>query len=307
MDNSRNNISKYAPDTDSSAYIFAEKPGSMDFGGLFSHRFSNISLLYSSTSGPTEIHTATRYGKRFILKGLKEEYRTDPLRALAMAKEFEIGMSLEHPNIRRTVGLENVDGLGTVIILEYIDGESLHELLHAGELKASDARYIVAQIADALTYLHSKQVMHRDLKPSNILISHQGGMVKMIDFNLSDTDSFVVLKNPAGTKNYMAPEQQHADSKPTPMADIYSLGVIIDRLAAATGDSKLALMAKQCMNPEPDKRPKAVSLVNLPAQRLSFWQMLSNLLESPLLTWIMLAICIVLTAVVIYSLINRPL
>ncbi|MDE6633020.1 MAG: protein kinase, partial [Muribaculaceae bacterium] len=193
-------------DNDSDSSIHAdEESARLDFAGIFSNKFSNISLLYNSSNGATEIHTATRYGKRFALKGLKKDRLDDPISNMCLAKEFEIGISLDHPNIRRTLGLENVDTLGKRIVLEYIDGIRLSEMISEKSISPEKAGAMALQMADAVRYLHGKQIFHRDLKPDNILVSHQGGNVKIIDFNLSDRDDYVILKHPAGSKRYMAP------------------------------------------------------------------------------------------------------
>ena len=150
---------------DTSAYLDDGVAGAqLDFGGLFSSRFTNVMPLYSSPNGATEIYTATRYGKRFVLKGLKEQYRDDPIYNLALAKEFDIGISLDHPNIRRTLGLETVEGIGRVIVLEYVDGTPLDTLLASGVMSVADGRSIASQTADALGYVHAKQVYHLSLK-----------------------------------------------------------------------------------------------------------------------------------------------
>ena len=121
--------------SESSSYLGnIDADSQVDFSGLFSRQFSNVSPLYSSNHGPAEIYTATRYGKRYVLKGLKEQFRNDPIYELAFAKEFEIGISLEHPNIRRTISLENVEGVGKVIVLEYVDGCSLETLISNRDL-----------------------------------------------------------------------------------------------------------------------------------------------------------------------------
>lgn len=290
---------------ESSSYLGnIEADSQLDFSGLFSRQFSNILPLYSSNHGPAEIYTATRYGKRFVLKGLKEQFRDDPIYVLALAKEFEIGISLEHPNIRRTLSLETVDEIGKAIVLEYVDGCSLEALLSDSELTVHQARHIVEQTADAMAYLHSKQIFHRDLKPSNILISHHGNVVKIIDFNLSDSDEFIVLKNPAGSRKYMAPEQLNPDAKPSAAADIYSLGIIMGELAAATGDQSLANVAAKCANQKPVKRPQALSQIKLPSSQPSAMQTVSNFLSSKTLTYIMLSICFLLSAVIVYMLIK---
>lgn len=291
-------------DNDSSDYLLDEETSQMDFGGLFSRQFSNIVPIYTSHTGPCELFSATRYGKRFTLKGLKKEYRNDPINNLALAKEFEIGIMLDHPNIRRTIGLEDVEGIGKVIVMEYVDGCSLTSLLESGHLSVADGRSIIGQVRDALAYIHSKQVYHRDLKPSNILVSHQGSAVKIIDFNLSDSESYVVLKNPAGSRKYMAPELLKPGAQPSAAADIYSLGVIMDEVSCATCDDLLSEAAKRCLKADPDKRPQAMSLIKLPSPQNSFAESLSSLLSSKALTWILIAICVALSALIVFSLLN---
>lgn len=282
---------------DSSAYLLHEGDNAtLDFASLFSPQFANIVPLYSSPSGATELFSATRYGKRFILKGLKKEYRDDPIHSIALAKEFEIGMLLDHPNIRRTVGFESVEGYGNMLVLEYVDGRSLESLIHSRTLTLQSARSIARQIASALEYIHRKQVFHRDLKPSNILVSTNGDMVKLIDFNLSDSDTFIVLKNPAGTRKYIAPEQLEPGARPSVAADIYSFGILLDEIAETVSDGQLSQAAAQCINPDPEKRPQSISMIEIPTPQLS----LSNILSSKTLTYLLVCICTVLAAYVIY-------
>ena len=298
------NIVPDTTDNDDSSGYPDVADSQLDFGGLFSSKFTNIMPIKSSHAGPAEIYTATRYGKRFVLKGLKEQYRNDPIYTLAMAKEFEIGLMLEHPNIRRTLSLETVEGLGKVIVLEYIDGCSLDELLEKGSLTVSSARYIAGQIADALGYIHSKQIYHRDLKPSNILVLHNENVVKLIDFNLSDSDQFIILKNPAGSKKYMAPELMNPEAKPTAVADIYSMGVVVGELASAVSDDLLAQAAEKCVNPDPNRRPQSISLIKLPASNPSLRETIYNFMASKTLTYVLSGICLLLTALIFYLKLN---
>ncbi len=272
----------------------------LDFNGLFSYPFTNVRLLCSTPGGVAELYTATRYGRRYILKGLKSEYRNDPVYALALVKEFEIGIALEHPHIRRTLGLESVEGLGKVIVMEYIDGSTLKELIDSGKLEFLAARDLLAQIAQALDYMHDKQIFHRDLKPSNILVTRGSAAVKIIDFSLSDSDDSIVLKNPAGSMKYMAPELCGMQGAPSPATDIYSLGVIMKEIAAVTGDDDMAYIAKKFMCQNPDKRPKSLSAIKFLSSDNSFGGILSRFLSSKLLTYILVAISIGLTAYVVY-------
>ena len=197
-------------------------------------------------------------GKRYILKCLKKDFLYTPIYQQALTKEFEIGLQLEHPNICRTIGLEQLPELGTTIVMEYIDGDTLKHILDKKTLTKELAHKIASQLMDALAYMHSKQIIHRDLKPSNIMVTHTGQQVKLIDFGLSDSDAFYILKRPAGTTGYIAPEQMQKDAIAEPKTDIYSLGMVIRDMAKATGDNKLKKMAEACTIPNPLLRPDSI-------------------------------------------------
>lgn len=303
-DNNRVPISVEDDDLDSSIHTDEESDG-LDFAGIFSNKFSNVSLLYSSSQGATEIHSATRYGKRFALKGLKKDHIDDPICNMCLAKEFEIGITLDHPNIRRTLGLENVDNLGKRIILEYIDGIRLSDMISEQNITSEKATAIALQIADAVRYLHGKQIFHRDLKPDNILVAHQGGNVKIIDFNLSDRSDYVVLKQPAGSKRYMAPEQSEPDAKPTAEADIYSLGVILSELAKKSDNRSLAHAASICMHPDPAKRIYGLDMIGAYyPEKDEDSKLGKQILASKTLTYILSGICIILSAFITFHYLN---
>ena len=282
-------------DSDSGLYTDHES-ARQDLAGMFSNSFSNISPLYLSAHGATEIHSAMRYGRRFVLKGLRQEHRDDPVFNMCMAKEFEIGITLDHPNIRRTIGLEDIEGLGRRIILEYVDGITLADMLSAGGVTSERALSVARQAADALGYLHRKRICHRDLKPENILIPYQGDTIKIIDFNLSDCDDYIVLKNPAGSKRYMAPELSGPDSAPTPETDCYSLGVILKDLADATGNRRLAHASKLCMDRDPKKRKEGLLILGNGDELMDTESLGNRILSSKSLTYILSAICLLLAA-----------
>ncbi len=286
-------------DSDSGYLQSSEKESDIDLGGLFSNRFANIKPLYESKTGATQLYTATRYGKRFVLKGLKEEYRNDPIFNLAMAKEFEIGIGLEHPNIRRTLSLEKVDGLGQVIVLEYIDGRPLELMLKEKNITARQGHSITRQIAEAIDYLHGHQSLHRDLKPANILVTYQGDIVKLIDLNLADNKEFIILKNPAGSGKYMAPELMAPSAIPTPEADLYSLGVVAGEIAEASGDRVLSLAAEKCRSQDPSKRIEGFKIRKEGSMRKSPNIGLRQFLSSKWLTYLLAAICTALAIFII--------
>ncbi|MDE5874236.1 MAG: serine/threonine protein kinase [Muribaculaceae bacterium] len=225
--------------------------------------FTDPVTLYVSKSGAAQLIAVSRFGKRYLLKCLKEDFRYNPVYRTALLKEFEIGISLDHPNIRRTIGFEEVEGFGPAIVLEYIDGATLQDLLERKEITSRKALSILGQIGSALEYLHNKQVIHRDLKPANVLVTYSGNAVKLIDFNLSDSQVFTVVKMQAGTRNYMAPELFLPGHTANAATDIYSFGAIMKEMAEATSDKRIARLAAECMADDPHKRPASVGEINL--------------------------------------------
>ena len=220
--------------------------------------FGNIKECYVSNSGPTRLFAATRYGKRYMLKCLKEDFLLTPIYQQAIVKEFEIGLQLEHPYICRTFAMERFAGMGYTIVMEQVDGDTLQTLIDEKRLSSELAFRIVSQMMDALDYIHSKQIVHRDIKPANIMVTHMGKNVKIIDFGLSDSDLFGVLKMPAGTYRYLAPEQLLEGAVAEPGADIYSLGMVMEDMAKATGSKKLLRMSRICTVKDASQRPDSI-------------------------------------------------
>lgn len=188
--------------------------------------FSEISIIYQS-----DFHFVAKgikYGRWYVLKGLSPEFQNDAPSVAQLHKEFELLVDLHHPHIRQAVGFEEVEGLGLCIIMDFEEGVSLREwLAHRRSLK--ERIRVALELTDALGYIHSKGIVHRDLKPDNVLISRIGNKVKLIDFGLSDSDSYAILKHPAGTVGYSSPEQKSTDV-PDPRNDFYSFGNLLRHL-----------------------------------------------------------------------------
>ena len=183
---------------------------------LRTDRFTDFSPV--SSNGFSLLVRAKRHGRWWLLKGLKEQYRQDTVYQVLLQKEYEIASQLQHPMIVSVFSLEEVEGLGLCIVMEWIEGLTLKEWLVQGKHSRKQRRHVADMLLEALAYVQSRQTQHRDLKPSNIMLTHDGQHLKLIDFGLSDTDSHAILKADAGTEGYMAPEGA---------SDIYSLGCIL--------------------------------------------------------------------------------
>lgn len=225
--------------------------------------FSNISECYVSKSGYTRMFTAVRYGKRYVLKCLKPDFIYTPVYRQALMKEFEIGLQLDHPNICRTISMEPVGDLGECIVMEYVDGETLETAVKGGKITEEVVHKIAAQLLDAMEYMHAKQIVHRDIKPSNIMLTHRGGDAKLIDFGLSDSETFCVLKIPAGTRGYIAPEQLQPNAISSPSADIYSFGKVLEYMAEAVRSKQLVRVGRKCATADCAHRPADIAQVRL--------------------------------------------
>src|ERR1700722_7033695 len=169
---------------------------------------------------------------RFVaVKILPAEWGRDPAFAERFAREARALARLSHPHI---VGVHDFGEAGEhfFLLMEFVDGANLRQLLQAGPLDPGLALQIIPQVCDALQYAHDEGVIHRDVKPENILVD-QRGRVKMADFGLAklvgaSRASFTLTgtHQVMGTLDYMAPEQRNHPQEVDQRADIYSLGVV---------------------------------------------------------------------------------
>lgn len=156
----------------------------------------------------------------------------DPSFAERFEGEARTMAKLAHPGI---VGLFDFGRSGPwfFLVMEYVDGANLRELLAQGNLRPQEVLGYVGQLCDALQYAHDHRVVHRDIKPENLLVDGDG-RVRITDFGLAKLvgtgASAVPLtqsNQQLGTPLYMAPEQVHAAAAVDHRADLYSLGVVV--------------------------------------------------------------------------------
>ncbi len=160
--------------------------------------------------------------------GARADFRERFLReARALAR-------LNHPNVVNVHGAGEADG-PCYLVMEFVDGRNLRELLREKGVSAEEALRIVRALCDALQYTHDEGVVHRDLKPENVLIDRTG-RVKLADFGLAklvgvERDPHLTRTDQVmGTPHYMAPEQLERPHDVDHRADLFALGVILYEL-----------------------------------------------------------------------------
>ncbi len=171
---------------------------------------------------------------RFVaLKLLAPERAGDPQFAARFEKEAHALAALSHPNI---VGVHDFGQAGGFyfLLMEFVDGVNLRQAMKAGRFTPEQALAVVPPVCEALQYAHEHGIAHRDIKPENLLLDREG-RVKIADFGIAKilgAESLgpgVAESQPAGTPQYMAPEQKN-HHRTDHRVDIYSLGVVLYEL-----------------------------------------------------------------------------
>jgi serine/threonine protein kinase len=178
-------------------------------------------------------------GRFVALKLLAPERVGDPKFAERFAYEAQALAALNHPNIVTIYDFGQAGGF-YYLLMEFVDGMNLRQLLGARKFTPEEALAVVPPLCDALQFAHDRGFVHRDIKPENLLLD-KAGRVKVADFGIAKMLGTVQPTGDAGptpapenatqaaigTPGYSAPEQKthpnHVDSR----ADIYSLGVVI--------------------------------------------------------------------------------
>ena len=254
----------------------------------YSDSFSHIEEWSVSATGYSRILRAERNGKWHVLKTLKSEFAGNAAYVSLLAKEFEIGYSLDHPNLCRVLGWDRIADYGECIVMEYIDGETLDQWVAHHTVRAAEAHRLLCELCAGLDYLHRRQIVHRDLKPGNILVTHNGAHVKIIDFGFADKDNYTIFKQPAGTKHYASPEQLQGE-KIDGRSDLYAVGILIRELFGGPPPRKYRRIANRCTRRDPQDRyadcEELIVALNKPSPRWLIWGILLGIIAGSYGIW----------------------
>ena len=233
--------------------------------------------------GMGEIYKAqdSRLNRTVAIKVLSRESSGDPDRRRRFVQEAQAASALNHPNI--IIIHDIVSDNGTeFMVMEYVNGKTLVDLIPKGGLRAPLALKYAVQMADALSSAHAIGIVHRDLKPANIMAT-EPGLIKILDFGLAKlTDrgpmgegndntktigaSLTVEGSIIGTVNYMSPEQAQGKKVDT-RSDIFSFGVVLYEMVTGArafgGDNALSTLSAILRD---DARPIAEVAPDVPPQ-----------------------------------------
>ncbi|MFB7515603.1 Stk1 family PASTA domain-containing Ser/Thr kinase [Streptomyces sp. NPDC056144] len=213
--------------------------------------------------GMAEVYLAqdTRLGRTVAVKTLRADLARDPSFQARFRREAQSAASLNHPAIVAVydTGEDYVDGVSIpYIVMEYVDGSTLRELLHSGrKLLPERTLEMTVGILQALEYSHRAGIVHRDIKPANVMLTRTG-QVKVMDFGIARAmgDAGMTMTQTAaviGTAQYLSPEQAKGEQVDA-RSDLYSTGCLLYELLTVRppfiGDSPVAV-AYQHVREEP--------------------------------------------------------
>ncbi|GAQ56347.1 Stk1 family PASTA domain-containing Ser/Thr kinase [Streptomyces acidiscabies] len=213
--------------------------------------------------GMAEVYLAhdTRLGRTVAVKTLRVDLARDPSFQARFRREAQSAASLNHPAIVAVydTGEDYLDGVSIpYIVMEYVDGSTLRELLHSGrKLLPERSMEMTVGILQGLEYAHRSGIVHRDIKPANVMLTRTG-QVKVMDFGIARAmgDSGMTMTQTSaviGTAQYLSPEQAKGEQVDA-RSDLYSTGCLLYELLTVrppfVGDSPVAV-AYQHVREEP--------------------------------------------------------
>jgi serine/threonine protein kinase len=196
-------------------------------------------VLYTSKN--TVVKKFRTFGKWQISKEIAPEFAFDAKHRQSLNQEFEIGFQLDHPNIVRYIDKKVSDDGVPRLILEYVDGSTLRELLDSDTcVSQKEFDSIFGAILSTLSYLHRRQIYHLDVKPENIVVTHKEHIAKLIDFGFAITASNE--KTLGTSKKYVAPEFSERTDEISGQTDMYAFAKTMQEFA---GRKSISLSKRQ--------------------------------------------------------------
>jgi eukaryotic-like serine/threonine-protein kinase len=240
-----------------------------DLTGRTVGSFNILRLLGRGGMGDVYLAEDTQLGRKVALKFLSSKLAHSQWAKRQFAKEAQAVGMLDHPNICTVHGFEEADGY-RFIVMQYVEGKSLDQLIVGGGRTPEEALSLALKIASALATAHAHGIIHCDIKPSNVMVTTEGKL-KVLDFGLArlvqqrrdgagggpPPSSSLRRGFIPGTVAYMSPEQLRGQ-KLDYLTDIFSFGVVLYELIGGrnpfTRDSEAETISAILTNqPEPPR------------------------------------------------------
>jgi len=234
-------------------------------GTVLAERYRIEALLGQGGMGTVYRAEHIHMRRTVALKVLHPEIAALEEFAARFEREAVAAGRIEHRNVAKATDFGRLDDGSFYLVIEYVKGASLRELIKQGPLAPATALEIARQVAEALQAAHRAGVVHRDLKPDNVMIAErdaQGCWVKVLDFGVAklaideSSGGSPITRYGAiiGTPEYMSPEQAGGgivDHR----ADLYALGVILYEMLSGqppfSGDDRVVVLSKHFVEPPP--------------------------------------------------------
>jgi serine/threonine protein kinase, bacterial len=199
-------------------------------------RFRVLGPLGSGGMGEVYLGEQVSLGRKVAIKVLHHDLHAQPGMAERFKREARLLSAVEHPSVVRIVDFGE-SGDAACLVMEFVEGQSLHDALQPGPLPAPRALALLHQLAEGLAAIHDKGIIHRDLKPENVLIapSARGEQARLVDFGIArlvEPEAGSALSQVGvvlGTPEYLSPEQA-LGAKVDTRSDLYSFGVLAYRV-----------------------------------------------------------------------------
>lgn len=214
------------------ATALADKPPSEEELPVRIDRYFIIRRLGRGGFGQVFLAKDTEQDRLVAIKVSKAPCVISPHCREMFLREARTAAAFEHPNIVRVYDFRDTDDGQGLVVMEFIEGRTLSELIKSDRVAPSTAARLAADVAEALDYAHQRGVLHRDVKPGNILLDHNNKPY-LADFGLAVHlgQQNLPVNELAGTWAYMSPEQLKGDvAKLDGRSDIWSLGAVLYRL-----------------------------------------------------------------------------
>jgi serine/threonine-protein kinase len=244
--------------------------------------------------GMAEVHRGRdlRLGRLVAIKSLRVDLVTDETFQARFRREAQSSAALNHPNIVAVydTGESEINGVSVpYIVMEYVDGKTLREMLREEPSISTDvALEVTAEILTALDYSHRAGIVHRDIKPGNVMIT-EAGQVKVMDFGIARAmgeagQTMTQTSMVVGTAQYLSPEQARGETADA-RSDLYATGCVLYELLTGrppfVGDSLVSVamahvkeppVPPSTLNPSVPAEVDAIVLMALAKDRLQRYQ-----------------------------------